>query len=520
MSFLEFIHFRKLNLAAGITVIFLAAFAGEAWATSASISVSGNEGAIPLNASATFTSYEHCDSATPPNCSNVDTGTLSVYQDGTRIGGSSGWGAASWSTTIDGGSLPQGDHTYSATAVDSEGVSDTATTVIHIDNTPEITANSRGTVEGLFEITGSATFKPRWLGYHGLVKIVSVGGVPRGVYKSYSQQSVNWRSSEIIGWQDAGSYSNGNHTMVVQAVAANGAASPLVTATFTVDNTPTITVNSPGVVKGAFDITGTATFKPRLGYHGLVKIVSIEGIQRSGLKSYTIPNVSWKFSEIGGSLHSDLFAAGKYALTVQAIAANGATSQPATGYFIINKPVAAPSNTYFGSDTCEACVVRKTSKVGNPISIYEGNNFETQEDLRFPSPGGEPFVFKRHYNSKSGIIANFGYGWTHNLKAFLNFDFDYKGNIYLRILDETGRGLYFEEQGNGYYAGAFKERTFVKVEDGKATVRGKVWPRDDKEPEEWTIEAVDPHANENGSPGLYLYSMAEAYYDNIIVTKD
>jgi outer membrane protein assembly factor BamB len=66
----------------------------------------------------------------------------------------------------------------------------------------------------------------------------------------------------------------------------------------------------------------------------------------------------------------------------------------------------------------------------------------------------------------------------------------------------------------------YRLKMSVKVEDGKATVRGKVWPRDDKEPEEWTIEAVDPHANENGSPGLYLYSMAEAYYDNIIVTKD
>jgi outer membrane protein assembly factor BamB len=66
----------------------------------------------------------------------------------------------------------------------------------------------------------------------------------------------------------------------------------------------------------------------------------------------------------------------------------------------------------------------------------------------------------------------------------------------------------------------YRLKMSVKVENGTATVRGKVWPRDDAEPEEWTVEAVDPHANENGSPGLYLYSMAQVYYDNIIVTKD
>lgn len=66
----------------------------------------------------------------------------------------------------------------------------------------------------------------------------------------------------------------------------------------------------------------------------------------------------------------------------------------------------------------------------------------------------------------------------------------------------------------------YRLKMTVKVENGTATVRGKVWPRENPEPEEWTIEAVDPHANENGSPGLYLYSMAELYYDNIRVTKD
>ncbi len=60
----------------------------------------------------------------------------------------------------------------------------------------------------------------------------------------------------------------------------------------------------------------------------------------------------------------------------------------------------------------------------------------------------------------------------------------------------------------------------VDVEDGQAMVRGKVWKRGEEEPQEWTIEALDPHPNTEGSPGLYTYSLADSYFDNVIVTKD
>ena len=60
----------------------------------------------------------------------------------------------------------------------------------------------------------------------------------------------------------------------------------------------------------------------------------------------------------------------------------------------------------------------------------------------------------------------------------------------------------------------------VDIKDGQAVVKGKVWPRDKPEPEEWTIEVKDPHANTKGSPGLYLYRLADGYIDNIIVSED
>jgi len=60
----------------------------------------------------------------------------------------------------------------------------------------------------------------------------------------------------------------------------------------------------------------------------------------------------------------------------------------------------------------------------------------------------------------------------------------------------------------------------VDIKDGQAVVKGKAWPRDKPEPEEWTIEATDPHANTEGSPGIYLYRLADGYIDNIIVSED
>lgn len=57
----------------------------------------------------------------------------------------------------------------------------------------------------------------------------------------------------------------------------------------------------------------------------------------------------------------------------------------------------------------------------------------------------------------------------------------------------------------------------VDVEAGRAVVRGKVWKRGDAEPDAWTIEAEDPLPIREGSPGLYGYSPANIYYDNVSV---
>jgi outer membrane protein assembly factor BamB len=60
-------------------------------------------------------------------------------------------------------------------------------------------------------------------------------------------------------------------------------------------------------------------------------------------------------------------------------------------------------------------------------------------------------------------------------------------------------------------------------EGDKVVLRGKVWPRGEKEPDAWTVEATDPsfHPERQGSPGIAGDAQhSEIFYDNILVTKN
>ena len=51
-----------------------------------------------------------------------------------------------------------------------------------------------------------------------------------------------------------------------------------------------------------------------------------------------------------------------------------------------------------------------------------------------------------------------------------------------------------------------------------AVLRGKVWPKGETEPREWTIEAVHAVGNLQGSPGFFGNSKdSEIYIDNVTV---
>lgn len=60
----------------------------------------------------------------------------------------------------------------------------------------------------------------------------------------------------------------------------------------------------------------------------------------------------------------------------------------------------------------------------------------------------------------------------------------------------------------------------VDLAGDEARVLAKIWPRDEAEPAQWTIEAVDPQPNLEGAAGLYANStMGPVYFDNVRVYR-
>jgi outer membrane protein assembly factor BamB len=74
----------------------------------------------------------------------------------------------------------------------------------------------------------------------------------------------------------------------------------------------------------------------------------------------------------------------------------------------------------------------------------------------------------------------------------------------------------------------YRMKLTVDVQKDQALCRGKVWPRGEMEPKDWTIEVTDPVPNRDGSPALYGYLtgyidnqwMSAAYFDNVRIVPN
>jgi outer membrane protein assembly factor BamB len=72
----------------------------------------------------------------------------------------------------------------------------------------------------------------------------------------------------------------------------------------------------------------------------------------------------------------------------------------------------------------------------------------------------------------------------------------------------------------------YRMKLTTKEVGDSVEIQGKVWPRDQPEPKDWTITFSDPMPNRNGSPGLYAYAtgtevnkLSPIWYANLRVTK-
>ncbi len=70
----------------------------------------------------------------------------------------------------------------------------------------------------------------------------------------------------------------------------------------------------------------------------------------------------------------------------------------------------------------------------------------------------------------------------------------------------------------------YRLKTTVDVDEmGNGLIRAKAWPKDEEEPEEWTLEIEHANAHRHGAPGIYAMSpqsKKKVYIDNISVTQN
>lgn len=103
--------------------------------------------------------------------------------------------------------------------------------------------------------------------------------------------------------------------------------------------------------------------------------------------------------------------------------------------------------------------------VGQTVRILNGNSFVLRRDVFFASAHSHGLIFTASYNSRATTSNALGAGWSHTYSVFLNPAFTFDGQSYLKIVDGTGRGVYFT-QDTGVFRGAFHERTHVSLDAG------------------------------------------------------
>ena len=147
------------------------------------------------------------------------------------------------------------------------------------------------------------------------------------------------------------------------------------------------------------------------------------------------------------------------------------------------------------------------NKLGSRSFLWMGPadlaNYTVEADLLFKADGNKL--------PDAGIIAS-GYELTirgQNHKLRLD---SWISNNYRSFMEVP-----FEPKADKWYT----MKLSAMPGDGVAKVRGKIWPRGEKEPDAWALEIIDKSPNLRGTPGVFGNSAdAEIYLDNLEVTAN
>ena len=382
-------------------------------------------------------------------------GTVAVYFDGALQ--ASAWvDESSWSYSqianrlIDPTVLTTGPHTIKVIATAANQSKTEAQITFNVDNTPKVTIDEIGKLEGFIDIKGSVDFQEATSVADGTLSLY----FDDGLLAIRNIEESTWSYDELAGRSlNAAMLSNGDHTVRLVARARNGEEASA-EVTFKIDNTPQITLNGEIQPEGQFDVTGQVTFKENpQGFEGDIKYYFNDVYLYGGYQDNT--SVSFKFSDFYRKLFDPSeMDEGDYTFKVIADARNGATTTSSVTAKIAKID---PSQNH-GAANGDCRTVTFTS---NPINFATGNKYNRQTDIMLTGPG-LPLSFIRHYNSQFEFDGVFGYSWTGSYSDSLSVSAD---SIVLRQSD--GRHVHFIDDGTGRYITATdRVRTFEAHSDG------------------------------------------------------
>ena len=368
-------------------------------------------------------------------------------------------------TMLDAGIFSNGEHTVYVKAMAANGVwSDWAVATFQVDNTPKVTVQSPGNVEGLFDITGTIQFKNYPGGNEGQVELnIDTTSWRYKKNKGYEGTGITWVYSDVAGAMlDAGAFSNGEHKVYARAMAANGAWCDWVEASFFVDNTPKVTVQGPGKRQGFVDIVGTVNFKEYLGGNEGTVILNADSVGwRYELcrKTYEGTAITWSYSDMTGKkIDLSKWAPGLHKIYVMAVAANGAATQWAQADLevIPSDGLARPYNLGAGAGPCEC---RPYSE--NPINFATGNKYHKETDFT-PSGPGHPHGLQAPLQQPGAVrMVPMGQGWS---TTYSDRVVDQGDALLLTQAD--GRELLFEAVGSGRFHSVTDELRVIEKGPG------------------------------------------------------
>jgi outer membrane protein assembly factor BamB len=227
---------------------------------------------------------------------------------------------------------------------------------------------------------------------------------------------------------------------------------------------------------GRIDPDGTFTPDPGNGFQ-TGEIAARLGEQTARARVRVVPDLPWKLDfkalSPGSSPPGWVGAPGKYAV-----------KETRWGKVLAKSPVKVGlnrSNTYIGPPTLHDYTVE-----ADLLGTQAG---QVRPDMGLVASG---YVLDLMGASQRLQLR----AWDTELRLMEQVDFKWEPEVWYRM----------------------KLRAEVHGDEG--LIRGKVWPRGQPEPADWTVTARDPRPVRQGSPGLYGYSPAEILYDNLSVTAN